>query len=447
MNNNRNTETAQTEPVTIKPLAGMKPGVWLTILYILIIAIIIVGAGIVPDVMSSKTVTEFRNSGKSSAVYVDGSYIGGTPCAASLDTGVHSVQYRIGDISVETFEVDVPSRIFFNWLFPRKYVVERNSDIGTDAYLALTREFFLDVAAYSSIREYDNVYRYPPLFTNYANTVKDLGYNLQFLPFAAQFITTREMLSDAKTAFALLGIDYDFSPIEEAVKNGSFRSESLPVYDSPRGLDTLETDDFTVLGYIYGDGANEYSLAETPVNETMYAFFVRENPKWSRDNKKNLIAEGLVDDMYLEGVTLTTTRLSYKAVTNISYYAARAFCEWLSKKTETEVFLPSELQWTAASCSTDHTFLKTKTAIGANGVGPAGMIGGVWEFTSTYYVPNDNAVNSSIQEFLSMNNFVVNPIVKGGSYLSNVDTISSFTIGVASPDICTDTYGFRIAWK
>ncbi len=441
-------EIPQVEPVKVKPFLGMKPGLWLTILYCFIIIAVIFAVGILPDMLHGSVRVTFENSGKTSAVYVDGNYVCATPGTVKVASGNHTVNYRIAEVQVDEFSISVPHPIFFNWLFPRKMTINRNAEIkDSEAFLALTREFFLDVAAYSAVRNYDNVYKYPPLFTNYVNTVKDTGYSMDHLHYALEFITTEEMLRDAQAAYAVLNIDYDFSALEDAVKNESFRTSSPAVYDSLKGASHLEADGFTVLGYIYGTGENEFSLSEMPVNETMYAFFVKDNPEWAPENKEDLISKGLVDDQYLSGITLTTEKLSYKAITNISYFAAKAFCKWLTGKTGRTVYLPSEIEWTCASSNANHSFLKTSTPITSSQAGPVGMFGGVWEFTSTYYVPNDNIFGDNIQAFLNANDFVVSPIVKGGSYLSNPDNISSYTIGIVSPSLCTDTYGFRIAWK
>lgn len=439
----KNKKLPEVKPVKIKPLLGMKPGAWLFVCYLIVTIMLVFAIGFLPGIIDGYMRITFDNSLVSrTAVYIDDNYYGSTPFTINVGSGKHNVKYKMGSNVIDEFNINVAHPLFFTWLFPRTSEILRDAPVTAEALDEVTREFFSNVTTYSAIHSYDNVYKYPPLFVEYANTVKGNENSNKMMLYAIQFITTKEMLEDAKKGFEILGIKYDFSKIEKAIENNTFRSSSTSVYGTVNGISELNTSSFTVQGFDYG----MFNIAALPVNETMYAFFIKAHPEWSKENRQALIEKGLVDEYYLEDVNLSTTVASRKPVRNISFYAAKAFCEWISEETGKDVYLPSELQWTAAASASDPTFTKSITAISSK-KGPAGMYGGVWEFTSTYYVPNDNIIESDIQNFLESNNYPCEPVVKGGCYASDMDKITAYTIGIVSPFLCSDYYGFRIAWN
>ncbi len=439
----KNIKLPEVKPVKLRPLLGMKPGEWLFVCYSIVAIMLIFAVGFLPGIIDGYMRVSFDNTMvERTSVYIDDNYYGSTPFTINVGSGSHNVKYKVGSHVIDEFNIEVDHPVFFSWLFPRKTAIKREAPLTDEAVIDISGDFFKDVTTYSAIRTYDEVYKYPPLFSTYAHRVKGNAQSEKILLFAIQFITTEEMLDDAKEAFETLGIKYDFSLIENAVRNNTFRSSTLPIYGSIKGKSELNASGFTVSGYNYG----LFNLASIPVNETMYAFFVKANPEWSKENKQALIEAELVDEYYLEDVSLSTDVASLKPVRNVSFHAAKAFCEWMSKETGKEVYLPTEIQWTAAASTADPTFTKSLYAFKSNR-GPAGMFGGVWEFTSTYYVPNDNIIESDIQDFIETNNFSCEPIVKGGCFASNPDTITAYTIGIVSPFLCSDYYGFRIAWN
>lgn len=393
------------KPVHLKPLFGMKPGVWLTILYALIFVLLLFFIGFLPGIKHGSKRVTFTSDAYNAAVYIDGDYSGGTPYTVRVPSGNHSIEYKVNGVLLDSFEIKVSHPVFFTWLFPRKMEVSSSAGLNKEAYDALTKELFEDLATYSAILEYNSTHRYPPVFENYAKSVKDCSYfNKEILTdYAVCFITTDEMANDAKTAFSILGLGEPVIP-----KAGKFNTKKA-------------------------------TLAPSTVTEADFALFTQANPFWSASNKEELEKQGLADSYYLEG----TGTSQIKAVVNVSYYAAKAYCEWLSKRTGKTYFLPTQQQWTEACLQNKQTFAKT-IIVTPNSETPSSMLGGVWEMTSSCFIPNGDS--EKVQSFISDLGIDIEMVVKGGSYINSESEITAEKIGVSPRYLCSDYMGFRVAW-
>ena len=185
----------------------------------------------------------------------------------------------------------------------------------------------------------------------------------------------------------------------------------------------------------------DFSISSRPVSEYDYALFVSENPEWALSNKENLISEGLVDENYLSGVSLSIGYVSIRPIRNISYYAAQAYIDWLSRRDGVNYRLPNEAEWSYAAYSVqDKNYVTSLNWADADSSRPQMMMGGVWEFTSSEYVPLSRILG---YDCYSLENDDI--IIKGGSYLNSPEEINADTVGLISKSTCSDYVGFRIA--
>jgi formylglycine-generating enzyme required for sulfatase activity len=141
-----------------------------------------------------------------------------------------------------------------------------------------------------------------------------------------------------------------------------------------------------------------FMMDRTEVTNEMYKRFVMDRPEW----QKGRVPASLASQFYLEnwnGTEYPNKKGKYPVV-NVSWYAARAYCEWVNKR------LPTEAEWEyAARARTTTTFwwgdrwngvFANASRKSANSVdnpnhrnqfGLFDMLGNVWEWTSTLYSP------------------------------------------------------------
>lgn len=427
----------QVQRVELKPLWGMKPGLWLSILYLAAILLAVFLSGILPDLRNPFMRVHFSSKALSTAVRIDGNYAGATPFSAKVSSGNHTVEFMSGGEVLDTVEIKVGHPVFYNWLFPRKMSVCSEAVMTDSALSSVARTFLNDAAVYSAVTEYDSTFAYPPLFENYAkilvaNGAKGKAQYESYLHDALLFVSTDRMLSDARKAFEMLGIAYDFSKTEAIVNNTAARVPKTDVPLTGTGADTLEAKDgsFALKGVKIN---GSFSMASETISEKLWRQFTEETAYNS-------------DDLYyLAGVGSSSST----PVRNISYRSAQSFCAWLSEKTGRNVFIPSEEQWRTAFKASDGKFGKTlvpTTSSDGNG-GLRAMAGGLWEFTSTCYVPYEAFYGSAgIQDRLAELDIDADIIIKGGSYITSPDSVTSETDGLIPKDFCSDYTGLRPAW-
>ena len=406
------------QPVELKPIFGMKPGKWLAMLYISVFVLIVFLAGILPGILNGSKRVTFNSNIPYTAVYVDGCYAGGTPFTKKIRSGVHNVEYKINDFLLDSCSIKVGHPVFFTWLFPRSMKIDAKLTLSENAYRSLTSEFLNDVCSYSAVLSYDSVNHYPEIYTTYAKSVKDcMFFDENTFKSSLLFITTDEMKSDAFNACGILGLNITPDIASDSAENIQFS--------------VAQRQDN---GFLVNDS---FYVSQYPVSEAEYKEFISANAEWAPENKANLIAGNLVDDYYLADFIGSAKR----PVKNISWYAAKAYCEWKN------VRLPSEQEWMiACSCSAaDRTYQRT-VASSTEKDEICGMLGGLWEMTDTFYVPGDRKSDSYIQNILKEYDVDCEIIVKGGSYINSSSDINEKTAGTAPRSMCSDFMGFRTVW-
>lgn len=463
----------EVEPVKIKPLFGLKPGLWLTIAYASALVVAIFLICFLPDIIHGSKRVTFTSDAGTVAVYVDGTYEGGTPFTRKIASGSHNVSYKVNGEEIDSFTVKVGHPVFLNWLFPRKQSVHSSAPLTEKAFETLTKEFLEDVSLYSAVLEYDAVHRYPDLYTSYVNSIITSPYKTRVdaLEAALLFVSTDEMFNDARNALGILGLNavIPYETLDENTKVGE-ESERPVVGAKKTSLDagTFAIEGFTISEADFSNGksvkntypdvleaglmthTDSFNIGSYCITEYQYAQFVQANPYWSASNKEELKAKGLVDDYYLDGVTISASVTGLRPVRNISYHAAQAFCKWLSDITGKNVYLPSEDQWIAASLSDPEEGYQRSLAPSEAEVAPAAMLGGVWEMTDTDLIPLARIIRGktveNAREVLRAYDTQCDIVVKGGSYVNALGSIDRYSVGTAYRSLCSDFMGFRIAW-
>ncbi len=419
------------EPVHLKEHFGMKPGKWLSLLYAFVLIVLLFLICFLPGILSGSKRVTFTSEVYNAAVYIDGSYAGGTPFTKTVPSGNHEVVYSVNGHEIDRFDIKISHPVFLTWLVPRKQSINSSSTLTKEAFSALTKEFLTDIASYSAVLSYDSIYNYPPLFENYAKSVKTYSENTkEIFDLACLFITTDEMKADAEKAASIMGYSLDTSiktPSSEE-KTRSFSSVKSTLL-------------YGINGYNLGDG---FSISRNEITEKQYVDFIKEVPYWSKDNIQTLISDNVADKYYLADIN-TDSPSEARPVRNISYHAALAYCSWLSSKTGKDVSLPTENQWITAASVSEQSYQRTLVSASTADMAVS-MLGGVWEFTSSPYIPGARYSDDVAQKFLSTG-AEAEVIIKGGSYVNNSDNISIWDAGTWPLNTCSDYVGFRIIWN
>lgn len=174
---------------------------------------------------------------------------------------------------------------------------------------------------------------------------------------------------------------------------------------------------------------NDFSIAETEVTNLQYAEFIKEtNYRPPLDWKKGLFPKD-TDNF---------------PVTNVSYKDAEAFCEWLGKKYELLVRLPTEAEWELAARGKENKKYPWGDNWDDNNAGskeiggkisavksypqnrsPFGaydMVGNVWEWTQEKVGQGDVVTDEAVQQALDEGQIL--RIVKGGSAMVSYKELS-----------------------
>lgn len=470
-------------PVHLPSVGPVRPGIYVLAGITLVILVLVFLIGFLPGILHGGRTLTFTSGLDNTGVVVDGTYVSGTPSQKFIDSGDHHVQFIKAGVVINEQSIHVNHPVFLTWLKFRYQDVSMTTPSLTDEQKNTIRNFDLQlIMNQSALLDFDRVHNYIPYFMSYAKDAVALSFSSadieQDMKIACSFITTTEMYQDAKAAFDYIGQEPNsmfekattlFS--ETADKNTMLGSPSKNTPSPSLTPDSLQLGDATVEGvkvsahtFMMGTEVQEsypaintlsyqadipsFSLASLPVSEYLYALFVQDNPYWSKANKKTLIENNEVSENYLAGITLSTTLKNESPIRNISYYAAVAFTNWASEVSGKHVFLPTEEMWEAAANLTSSSYATSLVNLDTSDTPFKMMMGGVWEMTSTPYIPlarMEAQKKQSLESLVTHEGFTVDHIVKGGSIL-NEDAVTSKDIGAISPTDLNDYIGLRLAW-
>lgn len=457
------------EPVRLPSFGPLRPGKYILISLITVILLAVFLLFFLPGIVKGGRYVTFTSSMSSVGVIIDGKYTGSTSGTNYfIESGSHEAEYIKNGITIgkDTLEIDHP--VFATLFIRRTQTVDIVPSQTDGLYESIFDSTLESVVSYSAVLSYDETYNYPPLYTSYARDVSAIGIRDVSSDFhlLSSFVTTGEMLDDLKAAAAILdenGVKYstaDLTVLDSLISGNGENTDCTLL--SPSGNAHYTSDGFySYSGESFTMGVNgkvsietmntlpvtvitsDFDLAQFYVTEYEYALFTKENPYWAKDNLETLIADGMADEYYLAGITLSTAYVSNLPVRNISWYAADAYCRWLSEKTGTEYRMPSEAEWyQAASSAEDRAYASSILSLdNGSHTSPLSMLGGLWEFTSSAYVPLSRIDGMTYDAGdLSQSDI----IVKGGSYINDPSDISRETVGVMRREVCSDYTGLRL---
>ena len=190
----------------------------------------------------------------------------------------------------------------------------------------------------------------------------------------------------------------------------------------------------------------KFYMAENKITNREYLDFVNENPSWNRSNIKKLIENNLVNDSYLSHWAGDNNPINGDMnfpVCNISWYAADAYCQWLTKKiniNNLKAVIPDEYMWEVSQRNAGNILNMMNNVL--------------WDWCSNWFNYADyidpercfayKLSNSSVP-FGHNNLDGIEKSVRGGSMANKPDEVKPFTRASQPPHWCTPFTGFRIA--
>ncbi|MDR0585767.1 MAG: SUMF1/EgtB/PvdO family nonheme iron enzyme [Treponema sp.] len=475
----KNIEILPEDRVKLPVVLGIKPGHYLAVLYGCIILAVLFMVLVYPGLSKPGIVAVISSEPSGAAIRVDGVTLGSSPCEVFLPKGGRIVEMVLPGFESHVVRIDSGGRIFASNFFPEKIPV-KGTLTTADPVAAFAAEA-ADYVRWSFAGEPAEVNQIPLSLSEGAYRTGPAAVDPELkqemdtvLKSALRFASTKAAARDLLRAKFLVGAS-GLSPspftliasVQEAAASigpeGPVRTWLAGLgYGSAGQADetnagrtairtnganpplsslTLNGQEFIPVrgGIIEKNGVDSpvpsMFMAGTEVSSASWDAFVAENPKWSADNREALIAEGLVSRDYL--LPIDHSAYPRPAVPGVSWYAARAYCRWLSGKLPAalsgwEVKLPAESEWHYAAL-----YFEGRSPAGSGT--PENLSGGLWEWCGEPYAPLDFFPPSSA---VNEPDSPERP-VKGGSWINQPGTVNLTTRGSLPPGSSSPFVGFR----
>ncbi len=163
MSNKITNEDIEKANVKLKPIFGIKPGIYLTIIYSIIVILALFLILILPGLKNNGVSLSVETVPSGAAVYVDNIYRGTSPVTFFTKKGKR--QFRIEKKYFETskFTDNIGGRIIGSLLFPKKYSVSKNIKLNdTEGFLS---QRFTELSSFALIEDYYDHYQMPHLIS------------------------------------------------------------------------------------------------------------------------------------------------------------------------------------------------------------------------------------------------------------------------------------------
>jgi hypothetical protein len=475
-------EASDEDIVRLKPVFGIRPGVYLAFIYGAVILLAFFLVFFAQGIRRPGSVLVLSSEPFGAACRIDGVYQDAAPCEIFVSSGRHSIEMVLPGFSPWTLEIEVPERIFASLFFPKKTRVHGelmpNDPVAAfrnqaDEFAAWTFTGEPSAAGQVPLSLSDGAYRLGPFARESAirEALEEILYS------SLRYGVTRAALRDILRAKFLLD-NQGISPSPLGLID-SARDILTVLRDNPGAsawlADLLQADaaqlisasswyakeraDAAVIeenkppqlgnqimlkglrfwaipaGYLV-QGAyfprkvplESFFIAEAEPSRRLWEDFLNERPEWRPENTEALVRSGLVSNDYLKDPKLPgapSPEDKDNPITSVSWYAALAFCEWFSSSLPPaysgwELRLPCEAEWEYAARALPK------------------MLRNHWEWCADHYTPLD-----FFQPDLKFYNNSPERSLRGGSWFNQANSINTDTRASLPPEICSVFVSFR----
>jgi len=206
--------------VRLKPILGIRPGVYLAVIYSLIILCILFFILVFPGLRSPGAMVELKTEPSGASLRVNGVYMVTSPGKTFVPMGKHSMELVLPGFETERLELEIPGRVFASAFFPRRYPLEVK--LNTKDHSGAFAIAAADYAAWSFGGEPTAAWQIPLSLSEGAYragfAIGKAGEQGEILKASARFAVTRAALRDIARAKALLD-NHGLSPTPASLLN------------------------------------------------------------------------------------------------------------------------------------------------------------------------------------------------------------------------------------
>ena len=391
-----NSESGPEDRVRLKPILGIRPGVYLAFLYSLLLMVILFFVLLYPGISNPGSLLQVNSEPLGAALRVDGIYRDRAPCSVFVPQGKRVVEILLPGFSPQRFEVDVPGSLLGSLFFPQK--LSMDIKLETPDPLAALASEAAEFAAWSFAGEATADYQIPPSLSDGvyrvgpALTTEDLAGDAgDMVSASVRFAVSRTGLRDILRAkFLVESRGLSPSPLNVSAALGDILAylgenpgTAAWLVDTLQGEAVSElvaspwyTADLAwaeamaekaesqaspapvqyagVPGSVFSQryweipqglliqggvfpriaSVEKFFIAESGISPAAWEEFLRENPEWRAENTEALIARDLVTADYLSPGEFSSPRGlgDLPGVPGISWHAARAWCRWANSR-------------------------------------------------------------------------------------------------------------------
>ncbi|MDR3020048.1 MAG: formylglycine-generating enzyme family protein [Treponema sp.] len=373
--------TENEDQVKLKPILGIRPGVYLAVLYSLIILVVLFFLLVYPGARNPGAVLIVKTEPMDAAIRVDGVYMGTSKDRIPVSKGARTIEAVLPGFITESAVYEIPGRVFASRFFPLPYRLE--FVLKTDDPQAALAQAALDYASWSFGGEPTATWQIPLSLSEGAYRAGgriDVDYAGEILTAAARFAVTRAALRDlVRTKFLLDSGGLSPSPVglagsvsdmlvflsenpgsaqwlasllppeSASIVRGSawFRNTAFQAVSPISG--SFTTQRFNLAGITFTSIQEGILISDNPVSRSVFETFLNENPEWKDDFTDYLVEEISVNAQGAAGALLQEIA-DRGIITGITWHSAQALCRWLSNQLPQsmagmEVRLPTEAEW------------------------------------------------------------------------------------------------------